>query len=420
MQKKIIALAIAGLASTAAFAQSNVTIYGSIDAGYSYRFDPKVNYSNGAQAAKTADTRSGIDTGMSAGNRLGFKGVEDLGNGLKAVFLLEQGFNFDTGAQGQGGLMFGRQAYLGLAGNFGTVIAGRLYTPHFTMMATIDPFAAGTVGQYRNVWGANQANGSLTNLLDPVRVDNAVAYVSPNWGGFSVTGAFSAAAAPDGSLNGYTGAVASENAGNNARNNTVYVINPTYVAGPVYASFNAHYIDASSAVALADGVKDIQAYDLGGTYDFGVVKLAADVSYTKLESKFNDCPSMGYTSSGAHGSMTAGCSLNLTNYLLGATVPLGKGALLASAVYSQGNTQAGKNAAAYSVGYNYYFSKRTNFFSAYSLNDISGGRSAAGTVAGTADASVSGQSVVPATGLGSTSAVNPYTQAFQVGIRHQF
>ena len=97
MQKKIIALAIAGLASTAAFAQSNVTIYGSVDYGYAYRNDAR----KVAGAPKgTADSSSRVDSGQQAGNRLGFKGVEDLGNGLKAVFLMEQGFNLDTGAAG--------------------------------------------------------------------------------------------------------------------------------------------------------------------------------------------------------------------------------------------------------------------------------------------------------------------------------
>src|SRR5574343_1189893 len=111
MQKKIIALAVAGLASTAAFAQTNVTIYGSVDAGYTHRWDAE-------HRGTGVHTRSSIDTGGSAGNRLGFKGVEDLGNGLKAVFLLEQGFSFDgaAGANAQGGRTFGRQAYVGLTG----------------------------------------------------------------------------------------------------------------------------------------------------------------------------------------------------------------------------------------------------------------------------------------------------------------
>ena len=95
MQKKLIALAVAGLASTAAFAQTNVTIYGQIDYGYAYRFDGR-DVGSVVPNVAGGPTPSGagrLDSGIDAGNRLGFKGTEDLGNGLKAVFLLEQGFN---------------------------------------------------------------------------------------------------------------------------------------------------------------------------------------------------------------------------------------------------------------------------------------------------------------------------------------
>ena len=93
MQKKLIALAVAGLASTAAFAQTNVTIYGLVDYGYAYRFDGRgldstTNLINNAGKPNSASQLNG---GQQSGNRLGFKGTEDLGNGLKAVFLLEQG-----------------------------------------------------------------------------------------------------------------------------------------------------------------------------------------------------------------------------------------------------------------------------------------------------------------------------------------
>ncbi len=95
MQKKLIALAVATAASTGAFAQSsNVQIYGVVDYGYTIRHDRN-------QAAKDAGiskTNSRFNGGQAAGNRIGFKGVEDLGNGLKAVFVLERGFALDTGS----------------------------------------------------------------------------------------------------------------------------------------------------------------------------------------------------------------------------------------------------------------------------------------------------------------------------------
>ncbi|MDR0996132.1 MAG: porin, partial [Zoogloeaceae bacterium] len=183
MNKKLIALAVAGaLASAPALAQTNVTIYGSIDMGFSHRGD---------NVASGVSSKNAIDSGISAGNRLGFKGTEDLGNGLKALFTLEAGFEADTGDSTQSKRLFGRQAFVGLTSDtLGTVIAGRIYTPHYSLLSKIDPFAAGTVGQYRNVMNAGLKVGG-ENVFDPTRVDNTVAYVSPSFSGFNVTAAYS-------------------------------------------------------------------------------------------------------------------------------------------------------------------------------------------------------------------------------------
>jgi predicted porin len=107
MQKKIIALAVAGLVSGAAFAQSNVTIYGIMDVGV-YGFSGNDESSTGIQS-------SGLST-----SRLGFKGEEALGNGLKAVFNLETGIDPDN----KGNWSSDRQANVGLSGNFGTILLG--------------------------------------------------------------------------------------------------------------------------------------------------------------------------------------------------------------------------------------------------------------------------------------------------------
>jgi len=128
MQKKLIALAVAGLVAAPAMAQSNVTIYGVADAYMKY-------------GDFMGDDTMGVDSGGLAGSRIGFRGEEDLGSGLKAVFVLEQGFNIDTGkstamsgdddrANG-GSQTFTRQAYVGLKGNFGQVALGRQYAPGY-------------------------------------------------------------------------------------------------------------------------------------------------------------------------------------------------------------------------------------------------------------------------------------------------
>jgi predicted porin len=128
MQKKLIALAVAGLVAAPAMAQSNVTIYGVADAYMKY-------------GDFMGDDTMGVDSGGLMGSRLGFRGEEDLGSGLKAVFVLEQGFNIDTGkstamsgtdSEANGGNeTFTRQAYVGLKGNFGQVALGRQYAPGY-------------------------------------------------------------------------------------------------------------------------------------------------------------------------------------------------------------------------------------------------------------------------------------------------
>jgi len=364
MQKKIIALAIAGLASTAAFAQTNVTIYGSVDYGYSYRYD---NMTSGNRNI------SGIDGGQAQGNRLGFKGVEDLGNGLKAVFLLESGFFGDTGVDHTSGSMFSRQAYMGLTGGFGTLIGGRLYTPHFSFVGAIDPFGAGTVGQYRNVYGKD-----VDGLMDPVRVDNAVAYVSPSFGGFTLTGAYS------------NNAAGQEDGVSNARNNTVYALLGRYTAGPVDVGLNLHRIAAGSTPAFS-GVKYIDNATLGGTFDAKVVKIAALYSYNLLDQT------------------AAGSDVRIENWMVGATVPLGKFAVKASYMFSDGNTAAGGNAQQFALGANYSLSKRTDLYTAYSFID-NDNASRNGVIVGRRIADVGDASN---SGLGAQ-------QGFQVGVRHLF
>ncbi len=395
MQKKLIALAVAGLASTAAFAQTNVQIYGLVDYGYSYRFDGKNAGSNipGANTA-TPNSSSQLNGGQQSGNRLGFKGTEDLGNGLKAVFLLEQGFMLDTGAQQTSGSQFTRQAYMGLSGNFGTAVGGRLYTPHYTFVSGLDPFGAGTVGRYNNVYSSQRTNlvtsGGTVNLTDPVRVDNAVAYISPTFlGGLTGTLAFSNNAfGNDGSVNATNNAYGASTS--NAANNTVYAGLLQYNAGPITAGVNYHYI----AGGVGSGIDSVQNATVGGSYDFKVAKVMALYSWNDVDYKI------------------AGTgNLTLNNYMLGVTAPFGKFTGKASYIYSDGNRSAGGDSQQLAVGLDYNLSKRTNLYSAYSWINNDDNRLAA-----VGDASNSG-SYVAGNGVALPGA---FQQGFQVGVRHSF
>lgn len=158
--KKIICTAIAaaaGLACHTASAQSNVTIYGLVDVG--------VEYVTHVNAAGDSATKMPSLTGTLP-SRIGFKGNEDLGNGLKALFVLESGFAPDSGALGQGGRIFGRNAYVGLQGGFGTLTLGRQLN-----MSYIAQLKADVMGP--NIY----AIGSIDPYLPNGRSDNAIGYM---------------------------------------------------------------------------------------------------------------------------------------------------------------------------------------------------------------------------------------------------
>ncbi|RBB94738.1 porin, partial [Pseudomonas sp. MWU12-2115] len=123
-------------------------------------------------------------SGVLQGSRFGMRGTEDLGGGLKAIFTLENGFDVNSGKLGQGGLMFGRQAYVGLSSQYGTVTPGRQYD---SVVDFVGPLEAG------DQWGGYIAAhpGDLDNFNNAYRVNNAVKFTSQSYGGFTFGGLYS-------------------------------------------------------------------------------------------------------------------------------------------------------------------------------------------------------------------------------------
>ncbi len=152
-----------------ASAQS-VTLYGVVDTG--------VEYVNNIGADKHGVVRMPNITGT-VPSRWGLRGTEDLGGGLKSVFVLESGFAPDAGTSGQGGRLFGRQALVGLSGNWGQVALGRQYTMLFWAM--LDPDILGP-----QVYGT----GSLDSYIPNARADNAISYKG-TFGGLTVGATYS-------------------------------------------------------------------------------------------------------------------------------------------------------------------------------------------------------------------------------------
>ncbi|CAN7482202.1 porin [Pseudoduganella sp. LjRoot289] len=133
-----------------AVAQDNVAMYGVVDMGWSHT-------RNGT------GTVTSLNSGLLNGSRLGFKGTEALGNGVTAFFTLENGFAADTGAMGQGGLLFGRQAFVGLAGPYGMLKLGRQSTPVYANNDVFDPFGNGLAPD--SVRLINYSGSRTNNLL---------------------------------------------------------------------------------------------------------------------------------------------------------------------------------------------------------------------------------------------------------------
>lgn len=361
MKKTLLALAVLASFAGVASAQTSVTAYGVLDMALQ-RED------NGAavNATKTA-----LDSGIQSGSRLGFKGTEDLGGGLNAHFVLEMGMNADTGLSSQGGVLFGRQAFVGLGGGFGTVNLGRQYSPIFLATDSVDPFDAGIIGGTAGV--GTSTGGILTMFGTPFRTNNTINYTTNNLGGFSGSVAYSLG----------------EQAGNNVNGRNIGV-SGTYANGPILITAAYNKADnIPNALAVPAVLPDATKIGfVGGTFDFKVVKAA--LAFGKTTDDLN--------------------TVDNKTVMLGATVPVGPGNILGSWVHQKNDLTNGGKSNQYAIGYTYDLSKRTNLYTSYSrtTNDANDN---AGALAGPGPHDTAAQIAL---GNGLTDTM------FNVGIRHKF
>lgn len=271
MQKKLIALAVAGLGfSTIAVAQTNVTIYGVFDATLeSVKAD---GAESAAAATATTPTYTGADRARfsrinSNSSYIGFKGAEDLGNGLKAIFQFETGFNTDAGVYSGSG----RDTFVGINGSFGTVKLGQFSGPTRVIGTTLDllPGRAG-IGTSDSIIGrAVTATGSTATLFD-TRTANTIQYQSPKFSGFTVTADFSAG--ENKSLDNVTNV----SAATIEQNGKLWELGVTYADGPWYVAYAYGKKDygtsasptAPGATALANTLETWKSSRFGLGYTF--------------------------------------------------------------------------------------------------------------------------------------------------------
>lgn len=176
---KILTISVGALSVGSVQAQSSVTLYGALDAGFTYTSSVK------------GSSLFALTSSNEAGSRWGVTGTEDLGGNLKAIFTMEGGFSTTTGTIGTNGTLFGRQAFVGLASNeFGTATLGRQYSASYTAITQILALPAG--GTWAAAGGGYGTHASdADNLNSANRINNAVKYRSPNWGGVTVVGLYS-------------------------------------------------------------------------------------------------------------------------------------------------------------------------------------------------------------------------------------
>jgi GBP family porin len=244
--KKFLAMAVAIVLPHLALAQSSVTLYGLIDTGFTY-----VSNAGGSKAFLAND-------GIIQPSRFGFRGSEDIGGGTRVVFVLENGFSLNTGADSQSGLMFGREAFMGVANaKWGSLTLGRQYDFIWDYVTT---FSIGSsIGAYAF------HPGDYDHLAGSLRINNAVKYSVTPFGGFSMGALYAFDANPASTGNGRVVAAGAQYSGgvvgaafayNNVHDMALSPqaqigtsLGPSFPAGAFTAS-NMQNIEAAGSVTL--------------------------------------------------------------------------------------------------------------------------------------------------------------------------
>ena len=354
MKKTLAAVAVLGAFAGSALA-ADVQLYGVVDTGFLYAHTD----TDKADAADTGSDSFQMMSGMASGSRFGFKGTEDLGNGLTVGFILENGISSDTGVDK--GVFFDRESSLFLQGSFGKVAFGRIGsinngTSSWGKYGMISAF-----GTSYTEYSAQAGNWAFGASL----WDNMIAYQTPTFAGFT-------AYAQYGMGNSKTNYGSVENESSSDR---YYALGATYANGPLnlYAAVDSiNYASWINGTAAQPGdVDDSLTVTVGGNYDFEVAKLFAGAQYfdevklSSLKGVVGGFEARDYNARD-FASKVKGWSLGLS-----ASIPAGTGTVLVGVAYvdaeaadSQTTTTQDDEFSRWivSAGYDYPFSKRTDVY----------------------------------------------------------
>jgi outer membrane protein OmpU len=267
--KTIVVMALMAV-SQAGQAQSSVTLYGTLDEGLTF-----LSNQHGSQ-----DWR--LDAGSVQGDRFGIKGAEDLGAGNKAIFMLENGFSTSTGALGQGGLLFGRQSFVGLSSaQWGTITFGHQYDE---MSEYLNSFAAGNLDA-----GFYTVHMGDLDRVGGERIDNAVKYTSPAIGGFAFSAMYGFGGQPGQFSTNSTTSIGAQWAGGAAKIGAAYtkINNATY---DPYTAFGETTFGPYQIAPVANGTSGstklntdyLANLGIGASYQLGKALLYALYTDTKI------------------------------------------------------------------------------------------------------------------------------------------
>lgn len=309
MKKSLIALAVAGVVSAPAFAATaNVDVYGVLNAAVSYVDD---------QATAINDVQ--VST---FGSRIGFKGAEDLGSGLKAIWQIESSINFEE----QSGTLAGRNSFVGLSGGFGTFLLGNHDTPLKTVGRKVDLFGD-TIGDSRNVMGG----------ASDTRAKNAVAYMSPSFGGFEFAALYS------------TDLDTSVTTAGDLDNSGVYNLSATYANGPLFLGLGYGDGDGHEKDGFGKHLRAAAGFTMGGLKFVG--------QYDKLDDDNTVALPAATNQAGDYDAWMAGVGYTMGAFTLKGNYMEGE--------YDGDTIEAGYDVKQFNVGADYAMSKRTKLYAVY-------------------------------------------------------
>ena len=368
MKKTLAAVAVLGAFAGSAIA-ADVQLYGIVDTGLQY-----VHGDTDSTSANSDFDSFSMESGMASGSRFGFKGTEDLGNGLTVGFILEDGIKSDTGVDDD--VLFNRESSLFLQGGFGKVAFGRIGS----FNGGVSSWAKyGVMSVFGTSWGDYSAQAG-TWAMGAGMWNNMIAYETPSFAGFKVFAQYGMGNQVDGvDENEKAGKFGEENESSSDR---YYAIGASYNNGPLSLYFAVDSINYASVTMerAGESIKDQDdslTVTFGGNYDFEVVKLYAGAQYfdeiktSKMKGIIQDVEAFN-NGTDTFASRMKGWSLGVS-----AGIPAAGGTVMVGAAYLDAEAADSVDAGhkddelsrwIISAGYDYPFSKRTDVYGVVTYN----------------------------------------------------